>query len=119
MRRRLTGLAALALLCAITACQPTFAEGGTLEAEVDGPMVRLTWPEVTPLNENAPVVEFVLRVDGAEVSRPAGWTQGCILSGLDPEVTYELTVVAVDSVGRLSEPLSAAVTTGPEPGESW
>ena len=111
MKRALVAGAVALLALVLGACKPTFVEGGELEITDLGTAYQVVWPETVPVAAEEPVEELVILVDGVEVARLGSGAPSCVLYGLAPASDYEVSVQAVDSLDRVSDPLVTSMTT--------
>jgi hypothetical protein len=105
-RQRRTRARAIVVLAVVTfalaACAPLFGSDDTLVAEELGPLVKLTWGAAEEPDDGEEVTIYRIDVDGVGAALvPASWTS-CVLTGLAPNTTYELSVTAYDSAGEWS-----------------
>jgi hypothetical protein len=100
MKKKVLGVAAGLCLLVLVACTPKFPVGGTLTATDSDPYVVLEWPAASPYVN--PVASYGVEVNGVEVSRVDAWATSCVLKGLHPSTTYQLSVTAYDTGGTWS-----------------
>ena len=93
------GSAALLLVAALSACQPRFPAGGTLEVTSEGAGLRLSWPAASA-DADKQISTYRVDVDGVEVARLEAWATTCLLGGLAPGSSHQVSVTAYDSAGQ-------------------
>ncbi len=87
-------------LTVVTTHTPPSTPGGLAGSEVTQHSAALTWSPSMAVSGQ--IVGYRVFRDGVLVGQPT--TPGMTLSGLAPLSTYQVTVVAVDSLGAISEP---------------
>lgn len=97
-------------LTVVTTHTPPSVPGGLAVATVTYNSAALTWLPSTAVSGR--IVGYRVFRDGIPVGQTS--TSGLTLSSLAPSTTYQVTVVAVDSLGAISAPTPAlAVQTAP------
>ncbi len=84
---------------------PTWPEGAALAAETGTTTVALSWPLAF-----GAVTEYEISVDGVAATTVRQPATQAVLSNLTPGATVQIAVVARDTGGRVSAPLSIDVT---------
>jgi spore germination protein YaaH len=92
-------------LTVVTTHTPPSTPGKLAASEVTQHSAALTWSPSTAVSGQ--IVGYRVFRDGDLVGQPT--TPGMTLSGLAAGSTYEMTVVAIDSLGAISEPTPALV----------
>lgn len=97
---------------------PTWANGNTLTVtDVTYDSAKLSWP---PAVDNNKVLRYAIYLGGKRIGEVPGDTPKYDLTGLVPDTTYQITVIAEDEYNQSSNNPTATITTpsGPPKGDT-
>jgi hypothetical protein len=86
---------------------PAFPSGAALGATTVGSAVHLNWPQATG---DAAIINYTLSENGTVIARPTADTTSATVNGLVTGTSYDFSLVANDSNGNVSAPLTVDVS---------
>jgi len=99
------------VLGCLVACAPTFPSGAAVTPKAIGGLIKLAWDPATEPDDNQEVSSYRIKVDGVQVGAIAAPDTKCVLTGLAPNTTYQLSITAIDTADEASAPLTLSYTT--------
>lgn len=101
MRRYIGPALVLVGALVVAACAPLFGSGAAVTASARGPLVWLSWTAASA-DSGKTVASYQIEVDGTTVATVAAPATSCVLVGLSPSSSHQVSVTATDSAGEWS-----------------